>query len=448
MTSRGAVAATSDALARDRRRRALTASAVGNVVEWYEFGLYGAFANVIAVTFFPGDAYTRSLAVFAAFGIAFLARPVGALLFGHLGDRYGRRNILAATILITSMTTTLLGLLPGYAAIGAAAPVLLVALRLAQGMAVGGAFGGATAFIIEHAPSTRRGAYGGLQWSTMALGLALGIATGAVLTESLSTAALYDWGWRMAFVAALPLGLVSLYIRLRTEETPAFEGLRAAGRRSRSPVRDTLRASRRELVVGLGYVAAVSCAVNFFFVFLPNALAASGRASVPAALTACVVGLSLVVLIGPVAGHVSDHTGRRPTAMTGIGVLLLTVVPACWAVDGSGTAWLLGAYVAVGIGLGVATPSTFLAELFPTHLRFSGLSLTYGVGSAVVGGFTPLVATELLGSRGSLVPAAWPMAVLFVVALLCLALARETAPPAEPVTTDSRERGGAFIPPG
>jgi MHS family proline/betaine transporter-like MFS transporter len=415
----------------DRKRRVLRATALGNVVEWYDFGLYGAFANAIAVTFFPGDERTKTLAVFAAFGVAFLVRPAGALLFGHLGDRYGRRNALATTILLTSLATGTIGLLPGYQAIGWAAPALLVLLRVAQGMAIGGAYGGSTAFIVEHAPRGRRGAHGGIQWSTMALGLAMGVGTGALLTDLLPRDALEDWGWRVAFLAALPLGLTSLYIRLRTDETPTFIALRTDGASSASPILETMRVARRELLLGLSLVAALSCAVNFFFVFLPNYLVGTGVEGASWALPACVAGLLVIALVGPVAGSMSDGLGRRPVAITGVVVLLVGVGPACWMVEQQGVPGLLGAYTVVGLGLGLAAPSTFLSELFPTRLRYSGLSLTYGVGSAMVGGTTPLLATALVGSQGTLVPMAVGMAALLAGSALCLLLARETSPGAD-----------------
>ena len=410
------------------RRRVVRATAFGNVVEWYDFGLYGAFANAIAASFFPGDAPARTLAVFAAFGVAFLFRPAGALLFGHLGDKYGRRNTLATTILVTSVSTGVVGLLPGYQAIGPAAPALLVLLRIVQGMAIGGAYGGATAFIVEHAPSDRRGAHGGVQWSTMALGLAMGAGTGALLTELLPGGAVEDWGWRVAFLAALPLGLVSLYIRLRTEETPKFRALRSAGAQSAWPVLETIRNAPRELLLGLGLVAALSSAVSFFFVFLPNQLARTGRTSASWALAACVAGLLMVAVVSPVAGSLSDRLGRRPVAVAGTGVLLVIIGPAFWMVDQRAVPWLLGAYLVVGLGLGLAVPSTLLSELFPTRLRYSGLSLTYGVGTALVGGSTPLLAAAVVESRGTLAPMAFGMVALFAGAVVCVALARETAP--------------------
>jgi MHS family proline/betaine transporter-like MFS transporter len=420
------------------RRRALRASALGNVVEWYDFGLYGAFANALALTFFPGDQQARTLAVFAAFAVAFLARPAGALLFGHLGDRLGRRNTLAATMLLTSVATALIGVIPGYAAIGWAAPALLSVLRIAQGMGIGGAFGGATAFIVEHAPTHRRGAYGAVQWSTMALGFATGIATGALLTELLAPSELLSWGWRVAFVMALPLGVTSLYIRLATDETPAFQALRSSGESAARPVRDTVRAAHRELVVGLGLVAAISCVVTFFFVFLPTHVTRTGSASASWALTLGVLGLLVVVVVSPVAGALSDRAGRRPVVLCGLGLLLLSVVPACWTLERGGSTGSVVAYVAVGLGLGLAAPSTFLAELFPTRLRVSGLSLTYGIGSALVGGFTPLAATAVLGLQGGLLLASVGIVVPLAGAVTCVVLARETAPAASavPVTAD------------
>src|ERR671910_914325 len=199
------------ATASGARRRALVAGCVGNLVEWYDFALYGAFATVLAAAFFPGaDPATGLLATFAVFGVAFLARPAGALLFAHHGDRLGRRRALVASILLMAVVTAGIGLLPGYDAVGWLAPALLVLLRAGQGMAVGGEYGGSAAFVVEYAPAERRGWYGGWQWATVCLGLAAGLATAALLSATLDGPALRAWGWRLAFLLALPLGLVGL----------------------------------------------------------------------------------------------------------------------------------------------------------------------------------------------------------------------------------------------
>jgi MHS family proline/betaine transporter-like MFS transporter len=264
-----------------------------------------------------------------------------ALLFAHYGDRLGRRA-LAASILLMAVVTAGIDLLPGYGSIGWLAPALLVLLRAGQGAAIGGEYGGSAALVVEYAPATRRGWYGGWQWATIALGLAAGIATAAALSETMDGPALRAWGWRLAFLLALPLGMVGLWIRLRIEETPGFRAVQCVGATARAPLADTLRTARRSVVVGFGIVAAVTATFNIVFVFLPGHLAATGRAPLSRALAAALIGLALGTLV----------------------------------------------------------PSTFLAELFPTRRRYSGLSLTYGLGSALFGGTAPALAAFLVRRTG------------------------------------------------
>jgi MHS family proline/betaine transporter-like MFS transporter len=306
------------ATASDARRRALAAGCIGNFVEWYDFALYGAFATIIAATFFPeADPVSGLLAAFAVFGVAFLARPAGALLFAHYGDRLGRRRALVASILLMALATAAIGMLPGHSSIGWLAPVLLILLRAGQGVAVGGEYGGSAAFVVEYAPADRRGWYGGWQWATIGLGLAAGIATAALLGALLEGSALRGWGWRLAFLLALPMGLVGLYIRLRIEETPGFRAVQRLGAATRTPLADTLRTARRQLAVGFWIVAAVTATFNIVFVFLPSHLATTGRAPLPRALAAALVGLLLAAGAAPLAGRLSDRVGRRPLLVTG-----------------------------------------------------------------------------------------------------------------------------------
>jgi MHS family proline/betaine transporter-like MFS transporter len=229
---------------RSTSRRALVAGGVGNVVEWYDFAVYGAFATVIATTYFPGaDPIAGLSASFAVFATAFLARPVGAVVFGRLGDRVGRRQVLVIVIVLMAAATAGIGLLPGHAAIGVLAPVLLVVLRAAQGLSVGGEAAVATAFVVEYAPEGRRGWYGSWLWSTLALGVAGGIGVAVLLARVFPREVLEDRGWRLAFLVALPLGLVGLYLRLRLDETPGSGRWRAptasSGGRSPSPFAPT-----------------------------------------------------------------------------------------------------------------------------------------------------------------------------------------------------------------
>jgi MFS transporter, MHS family, proline/betaine transporter len=408
-------------------RRALVAGCVGNLVEWYDFALFGAFASVIAATFFPGqDPSAGLLATFTVFGVAFLARPAGALLFANWGDRQGRRRPLAAGILLMGLVTAGIGVLPGHDAIGWAAPFLLVVLRAGQGMAVGGETGGSVALVVEHARPDRRGRYGGWQWATIGLGLAAGISVAAFTTAVLPGPALRAWGWRVPFLLALPLGLVGLYVRLRLEETPGFLAVQGRDATARTPLRETLRTARRQLVVGFGVVAAVTVSFNIFYVFLPSHLATSGRAPLSRALAAAVVGLLIGGVAAPVAGRISDRVGRRPVLLTGMVALLVLTMPAFWLIQRGTVGALVSGYAVMGLALGVVALSAFLAELFPTRLRYSGLSLTFGLASALFGGTAPALATVLAGRAGSPSGAAWYAGAVTAVAAVCLLLAPET----------------------
>jgi MFS transporter, MHS family, proline/betaine transporter len=416
------------AIAPDARRRALAAGCVGNLVEWYDFALYGAFATLLAAAFFPGaDPASGLLATFAVFGVAFLARPAGALLFGHYGDRLGRRRALAVTLLLMAVVTAGIGLLPGYDSVGWLAPALLVLLRAGQGVGLGGEYGGSAALVVEYAPADRRGWYGGWQWATVGLGLAAGLATAALLSATLDRSALRDWGWRLAFLLALPLGLVGLYIRLRIEETPGFQAVQRLGAAARTPLADTLRTARREVVVGFGIVAMISATFNIVFVFLPSQLAITGRAPLTRALAAALVGLLVAAGAAPIAGRLSDRVGRRPLLVAGVIALLVLTVPVIALLQRGEPGGLLLGYILIGLALGTLVPSTFLAELFPTRLRYSGLSLTYGLASALFGGTAPALATFLVRRTGADLAPAWYATGLTVVALACVVLAPETA---------------------
>jgi MFS transporter, MHS family, proline/betaine transporter len=412
----------------DGARRALVAGSVGNLVEWYDFALYGAFATIIAQTFFSGtDGTDGLLAAFGVFGLAFVARPAGALLFGHLGDRLGRRRALTAGILLMAFATAGIGALPGPATFGTAAPVALVMLRSLQGVSVGGEYGGSAAFVVEHAPPGRRGWYGAWQWASVGLGLATGIGVAAGLSAAMPASALQTWGWRLPFLLALPLGGVGLYLRTRVAESPAFREVQRTDAVSNGPLIEVWRTGRAAVLIGLGLVAAVVVTFNVFYVFVPSALAASGRAPLAHALGAALVGLTLGSLCAPLAGRLSDRVGRRPILRAGAVVLLFALVPAMSLIARGDAIGLLLGYAAVGLPLGSLALSTFLAELFPTRLRYSGLSLTYGVGSAIFGGTAPFVATLIMRGTGNLHAGAWYATAVVGLGVGCAIAAPETA---------------------
>jgi MHS family proline/betaine transporter-like MFS transporter len=409
--------------------RALVAGSVGNVVEWYDFAVYGAFATVIAATYFPGgDPVAGLSASFAVFATAFLARPVGAVVFGRLGDRVGRRQVLVTVILLMAAATAGIGLLPGRAAIGVLAPLLLVVFRALQGLSVGGEAAVATAFVVEYAPGGRRGWYGAWPWSTLSLGVAGGLGAALVLTRALPAATLQDRGWRLAFLAAVPLGLVGLYLRVALDDTPRYRSLQRAGAVARRPVGDTLAGHGDRLLRGLALVAAASLVFNLVFIYLPSYLAAALGISLAATLPAALAGLLLGAAAGLAAGRLSDRVGRRPFLLAGTAGLLLGTLPAFLLIRGAGPPGRALGFVLVALSLScLAVVPSHLAELFPTAVRSTALAITYGLGTALFGGTAPFLATWLVRRTGSPVAPAVYATLLAAAAVAAALASRETA---------------------
>ena len=406
----------------------LVAACVGNLVEWYDFAIFGVFATIIANTYFPSEDTTASLlATFAVFATAFLFRPVGAVLFGRRGDRLGRRRVLAFVIILMSLATTGIALLPGHASVGLAAPVLLILFRAAQGMSVGGEASGASAFVVEYAPAGRRGWYGAWLWATVALGLGAGVGAAAVLAWLLPPSVLEAWGWRLAFLAALPLGLTGLYLRLRLDETPPFQAIQRARALAPRPVTETLRTYPGRVMIGFGLVAAASLTFNTFFIFLPSHLVSALNVPQSRTFGAALLGLALVTAASPALGRLSDRIGRKPLLATGTLALLVLTVPAYLLIRGAGPVGLPLGYLLVGVALSCLVLPTFLSELFPTPVRSTGLAVTYGLASALFGGTAPFLATLLVQRTGNpLVPAYYATAVTLA-AFIGALLVKETA---------------------
>lgn len=389
---------------RKKSRRALFAGSVGNFIEWYEFGVYGYFATVIAAHFFtpeggsPAEALVKT---YASFALAFFFRPVGAALFGRAGDRFGRRPTLILVVGLMTAATTLIGVLPTYATVGAAAPWLLTLLRVVQGLSAGGEFGGAVSLMTEFAPPGKRGLYGAWQSFTVALGLLGGAGVAALLATVLSAQALDDWGWRLPFLLTLPLGGVALWLRLRLDETPSFQ-------QASRPSRPATAAGRGEvakaIVLGAGRLMGWSAAGYTFLVVLPSYLQATLDATFQQALIATVLanaGFALSILP---AGLLSDRFGRRPVMLTGavlVAVLafpLLDLLQDPHVSSAARGAALAGAGAVVGLMAGPGP--AMLAEMFPTRVRCTGLGLSYSLSNAVFSGCAGLIITELIARTG------------------------------------------------
>ncbi len=388
-------------------------------MEWYDFAIYGALGTVMVPVFFPTDDHLL-LSAFALYGTAFLVRPVGAAFFGRRADLRGRQWVLATVVALMTGATALVGLLPGYAAIGVAAPVILLLLRSAQGLAAGGELGVAAVFLVEHALPGRRGAFGACHTASLALGLAAGLLVAGQVVR-LPDEVLAGEGWRVAFLLAMPLGLVGVYLRRRVTETPGFVRLEQTEALAGATVRMLWAEHRAALLTGFAIIASGSLAFNVFFVFMPNHLARTTSLALSTALLAAVTGLVSTAAAAVALGRLSDRVGRRPVVLGSTLVLVVSAAPLSMAAHSGSLLALTLAEIVAGGAVGGVLSVSMLAEMFPARLRATGLGLTAGLATALVGGTGPLVSQALFLATGS---EAAPALYVTTVGGLCLLVVR------------------------
>ncbi|MEU8463385.1 glycine betaine/L-proline transporter ProP [Streptomyces sp. NPDC029003] len=414
-------------------RRAVTAAALGNTMEWFDFGVYAYLAGTMGKVFFPSSSPgAQVVSTFATFAAAFLVRPLGGLVFGPLGDRIGRQKVLAATMIMMAASTFAVGFLPTYASVGFLAPLLLLVCRLVQGFSTGGEYAGATTYIAEYAPDRRRGFLGSwLDFGTF-VGYALGSGLVTVLTLTLGEQGLQDWGWRIPFFIAGPLGLIGLYMRLKLEETPAFKKEAAyaaaeggaqdgAAGNTAAEAPATARGNLKEIftrhwhavLICMGLVLLYNVTNYMVTSYLPTYMTVTlGQNDTTAQLL--VLGtMLLVVLTITTVGHTSDRWGRRPVFLAGSVALVVLAIPAFVLIREGGV--LLPAVGCAVLGLLLVcfagTAASTLPALFPTRLRYAALSIAFNISVSLFGGTTPLVTSALVELTGNdMVPAYYLMA--------------------------------------
>lgn len=407
--------------------RVVFAASLGTVFEYYDFMLYGSLAAFFSGLFFPANNPTASLlASLATFGAGFAMRPVGALLFGRMGDTVGRKRSFLITIVIMGLSTTLVGLLPTYATIGWLAPVLLVTLRLLQGLALGGEFGGATLYIAEHSPPERRGWFTAWIQTTGTMGLILSLLVILACRAALGDEEFRAWGWRLPFLFSVVLLVVSVYIRLRLKESPLFARIQASGELSRAPIRDSVLAAENRRPMLLALAAAAAMALNWYaaqfysYLFLQSTL----KMDFVAAATIAIVALTLGIPLFLAAGRWSDRVGRMPPMLLGMALSAASFLPGySLMIANNGAPALQVASILmmiVGAALTCAPGAAYLAELFPTRIRYTSLSFPYHITSAWFGGFMPLTATWLVSSTGNPLAGVWYPTVISAACLLLL----------------------------
>ncbi|SHL52289.1 MFS transporter, MHS family, proline/betaine transporter [Pseudonocardia thermophila] len=411
-------------------RRAVVAAGTGNALEFYDFAIFASLTPVISQLFFPaGDALAAILSTLAVFAVGFVMRPVGAVVFGRLADRHGRRIPLAVAVLIMGVTTVLIGVMPTYAAAGVVAPLLLCLARLLQGLSVGGEFGTSASFLVEHAPAHRRGLYGSFAFFSSTAGSVLGAVVVLVLTIAMSTETLHGWGWRVPFLLGFPLLVVGLYLRYRIAESPEFEEVKAGNARESSPLRTLFRRHWRAFLVVLGICVGFNIAASTVQAFVLTYIQSVIGLSAVEALTSVVVATTVGVVLVLVFGHFSDRFGRKSVLVFACALAVLLPYPSLLVIGLGGFAAALVGQLILWIpvaAFGGAIPALF-AELFPTQVRASGFGIGYGFGSAIFAGTAPFVATLLIDLTGDTLAPAWYMTAAALVTLAVVLISASVA---------------------
>lgn len=409
------------------QKRALIAGSIGNFIEWYEFAVYGFLATVIAKNFFTlagESAITSLILTYAAFAVAFFFRPLGAVVFGRIGDRIGRKPTLIIVLVLMTLATAAIGLVPVYASIGVAAPLLITLLRILQGLFAGGEYGGAVSLMTEFAPKGKRGLYGAWQSLTVALGLLAGAGVVALLSALLSPEALNDWGWRIPFFIAIPLGGVALWLRVNMEETPSFVRQQT---QSAPPPSASFASTLKAIITGIGRLMVWSAAGYTYLVIMPTYLQSALHTGFNQALLIAVISNAGFALTIIPSGMLSDRIGRRTVMVTAAVMLLILALPLLKVLQAESSTIFIKAvvvFIAGGlVGMLAGPGPAMLAEMFPTRVRYTGLGLAYSLSNAIFSGCAGLIITGLIKQTGNLdIPAYYVMAtaVVSVIALMTL----------------------------
>jgi MFS transporter, MHS family, proline/betaine transporter len=411
-------------------RRAIAASAIGNMTEWFDYGVYAYTATFIGQAFFPSEDRTAStLGSLLVFAVSFLIRPIGGMVWGPLGDRIGRQRVLATTILLMAGATLCVGVLPGYATLGIAAPILLILLRMIQGFSTGGEYGGAATFMAEYAPDRKRGLFGSfLEFGTLA-GFTLG-ATLALIAEAIvGHDNMVAWGWRLPFLVAAPLGLIGLYLRSKLEDTPVFRECAAEGQideKTSTQIRDLLK-FWRPLLLLMGLVVTLNIVNYTLLAYMPTYLEGQLGLSSTDSLILIIIGQLAMMVVLPFSGGWSDKVGRKTLWWISIIGLFVMAIP-MFQLMGQGFFGAVVAFAVLGL-LYVPQLSTISATfpaMFPTHVRYAGFAIAYNLSTSLFGGTAPAINEGLIKSTGDLLFPAYYMMAACVIGAIALVFVPET----------------------
>ncbi|MGF6099964.1 MFS transporter [Enterobacter sp. A4] len=408
-----------------KNKKVLIASLTGSAIEWFDYFLYGtAAALVFNKIFFPMvDPVIGLILSYLSFSLTFFIRPIGGVLFAHIGDRIGRKKTLVLTLSLMGGATVMIGLLPTYEMIGLWAPALLILMRIIQGMGIGGEWGGALLLAYEYAPEKRKGFFGSIPQAGVTIGMLMATFMVSLMTL-FSEADFLSWGWRIPFLMSSVLVFIGLWIRKDIDETPDFQKVKASGQVAKAPLRDTLKHHWREVLIAAGLKVVETAPFYIFSTFVVSYATSTLSYQKSQALEAVTLGALVATVLIPLMGLLSDKVGRQRMYATSVFILGLFIVPWFMLLN-TGTTW--GIVLATVIAFGVlwapvtAVLGTLCSEIFSANVRYTGITLGYQLGAALAGGTAPLIATGLLAKYdGDWVPVAWYLAVTVVISLIAI----------------------------
>jgi MHS family proline/betaine transporter-like MFS transporter len=381
-------------------KKVVISGMLGNGLEWYDYALYGYMAPILGKLFFPAqDETVQLLATFGVFAVGFLFRPLGAIMFGMIGDKYGRKAALVTAILMMAIPTGCIGLLPTYAQIGVAAPILLTLIRVFQGMSLGGEFSGSITYIVEHAPDNKRGIAGSASVVSLMLGFLLGSFVSLGFSASMSVEDFESWGWRVPFLLGIVIGMIGFYIRTHCSESPAYEEAKAADSICKTPVREVFKRHPKAMLQAFAFYLTVTMPFYLTSIYLMTFTEKFLGRSYTEALTINTFTMLAMILTTIAGAMLSDKYGRRKVLMLAAGGVFLAAIPAFLLMQQGSLALIAVAQIGFGLVLGfyLGPIPAVLVELFPTSVRFTGMALAYNAAAALFGGTAPMVCVWLLG---------------------------------------------------
>ncbi len=408
-------------------KRVIASTMVGNGLEWYDYALYGTFTALISKHFFPaGDDAVALIATFGIFAVGFLMRPIGAIFFGFIGDKYGRKNALSLSILMMAFPTACIGLLPTYSVIGIWAPILLTIIRLVQGVAIGGEFGGSIVYMVEHSTEKNKNLIGSLSIISMLIGLLAGAAISTGLSEFMTPEDFNSYGWRIPFILGFFIGIVGLYIRTKLDESPAFMDAKGAGHLCDRPVKEAIRHNYKEILLGMGIYLSVTIPFYIQTVFMNSFMVKYLGFPTRDALIIFTVSLLVMMVITPISAILCDKKDRENILKLVLITYILFAIPYIYLLDYKTFTFALISQMIFSAILAfyLAPIPTLMVDIFPCKTRYTGMSLSCNLAAAIFGGTAPMVITKLITSTDSNYPISYYVIFAAVVSFICITRVR------------------------